>query len=226
MARQPLDPQRRMEIETNDGVIYRSTAGWPSPAASFTLDVQRRILDKTGKPLRVPHNVQPRFWQIAERTSRMFAFDAQLDRSQQPSALEVRTARAAAERLKAALPPILGQHPTNALIMLCWMLSTFVRYLDKHHKPRAAKPKHMAGRIFIRDMGCIFAAAFNGVPSEAPEGPFARFALACLDETQGLPETLSGDWVQKHIREYNKLAARRSGNPWALSEHLAWDDPP
>ncbi len=207
-------------------MVYSSPAGWRQPAASFTPDVQRRILDKTGKPLRVPRNVQPRFWQIVERTSHMFAFDAQLDRSPQPSALQVRTARAAAERLKFALPPILGQHPSDAQIVLCAALSTFVKDLDKHHKPRAAKPKHMAGRIFIHDMGCIYAAAFEGVPSEAPEGPFARFALACLDETQGLPETLSGDWVQKHVREYNKVAARHSGNPWALGEHLAWDDPP
>lgn len=225
MARKPLDPQRRTEIETKDGLIYSSAAGWPLPAASFTPDVQRRILDKTGKPLRVPPNMQPRFWQIVEQVYRLFISETQSDHEQRPSAPEVRTARAAAERLKAAMPPILGQHPTDLQIMLYAALPMFVRQLDAEHKRRAARPKHTANRNFIRDMGCIFAAAFERVPSSAPDGPFARFVLACLNETQGLPETLSGNWVQKHVREY-KAASRRSGSLWVLSEYLAWDDTP
>lgn len=219
------DPQRRTEIEAKGGVIYSSAAGWPLPAASFEPDAQQRILHKTGSPLRVPPNKQPRMWQNLEQVCRLFAFDTQLDNEQGPSASQIRMARAAAERLKAAMPPMLGHHPTDAAAVVYSTLIKLVQQWDAEYKRRPSRPKHTAARTFIYDMGCMFAAAFERVPSAAPDGPFARFVLACLDETQGLPETLSGNWVQKYVREY-KAASQGNGNLWALSERLAWDDTP
>lgn len=239
MAKLPRDPQRRTEIEWNGKVIWRGPAWWPELAASFTPDVQRRILDKTGKLLRVPPNMQPRFWQNVEQACRLFAFEAQLDHAQRQSALKIRTARADAKRSMASNAATFGPDPADVQISAYVATCKYVEFLDRQYprrnakpkkdlgeqqKSRAAKPKHMAGRNLIRDIGGMYAAAFESDPSTAPDGPFARFVLAGLAETQGLPETVSGNWVQKYVREY-KAASRDGSNLWALSRDLAWDDP-
>lgn len=193
-----------IEVVATDRNLFRSDAGWSKPAASFTPDAQRRILAKTGADLNIPPNKQADFWRIVERICIGFAYNFQLDLMPQPSAEAVRTARAAAERLKAALPPFLGLNPGNRMASLLYLLDDFVTHLDTHVKPRSAKPKRMAGRIFIPEMMRLFAGSFKQAASEAPDGYFARFVLACLDETDGLPETVSGEWVQSYVRENNK----------------------
>jgi len=100
-----------------------------------------------------------------------------------------------------------------------------VSQLDRHQSPRPAKPKRNAAALFIPDMGGVFSAAFGRLPSEGPAGHFARFVLGCLAETEGVPETLGGAWVQKHVKAHRRRHAKKSGDPWAPNWWCDWNKP-
>lgn len=225
MARNPTDNKRRTTIERNGAPIYTSDAMPPAPAACFTPDIQQFILHKTAFDLCVPHNMQPAFWGQVAECCRTFAREAQYEAATQPSAAQIEKARSAAERLKIAMHPILGQYPTDNDLELFGRLHTFVDVLDHGYPKRTTKRKNHAARVFIAEMGGMFAAAFEREPSEDAEGPFARFIIACLSKTDGLPETpSSGHWVRKYVQEHKDAASRRSNALWGLGEHRAWDD--
>jgi len=121
--------------------------------------------------------------------------------------------------------PLLGQHPEELQTLLFGTLHVFVSQLDRHQSPRPAKPKRNAAALFIPDMGGVFSAAFGRLPSEGPAGPFARFVLGCLAETEGVPETLGGAWVQKHVKAHRRRHAKKSGDPWAPNWWCDWNKP-
>ena len=230
MARRPVDEAHRaiITLRGSDRVertIYQSVPGYPLASASFGLDEQQRILAKTGLPLKIEPALHPRFWKLVESFCRTFASMMQADLVPWPTARQVRNARDAATRLKATLPPILGQHPADLHAHLFACLFRFVETLDRHYPARAAKPARKAGSLFVPRMGEVFADAFGRTPSEGPNGPFARFVLACLQETQGMPEQVGGDWVRKHVRRYKRGFSGRSGNLWEPLFPLAWDGP-
>ena len=231
MARNPPDARKRTTIEWKDRVIYKSDAAWPTPAACFTPDIQKYILGKTVRDnadlqLCVPHNMQPAFWEQVAECCRLFARNAQDQAFAQPSTEQVEKTIQVARRLQIAMYPLLGMYPNEDDVALLGKLQARIEYWSYAYPKRTTKQRNNAARVFIADIGGMFAAAFEHAPSEAPEGPFARFVLACLDETTGLPDKVSGDWVRKYVQEHKNAASRRSNQLWALSEHLAWDDPP
>ena len=214
MEQNTKDANRFAEITYRGKTLFKGPLGWPMPGASFdNVEVQQQILDAVGVPLRVPDYKLPQFWQLAETSCIIFARDFQTDLAPHPTAVEVRTARAAAERLIAAMEPILGQDPVRSLAgqtpnyfatKFLKDLSDLVHHLDENFKPRHNRQQRNAGRTFIPRMMRLFTASFKRPASEAPDGYFADFVMACLAKTQGLPEELSRDWVQKHVGEHNK----------------------
>lgn len=213
MARNPTDPERFAEAQYRGRTLYRTPEGWPKPEASFSAEVQQRILNATRVQLCVPDHKLQEFWQLAKVYCLVFARDFQADLAPHPTAVEVRAARAAAERLIAAMRPILGQDPVRTVpgqvpdyfkVKFLKDLVDLIAHLDDDFKPRNNRTRRTAGRIFIPKMMKLFTVSFKQAASEAPDGPFAGFVLACLSKTDGLPETVSGEWVQQRVRECKK----------------------
>lgn len=231
-GQRPRDPNRwgSITLKSGDGaperIIYKGPAAWPEPAASFGPDACARILAKTRLPLRLAVIRQPAFWTDVERLCRWFASAMQNDLTPAPSARQVRDARHHAKNLQTALRPFLDHHVGPLQSHLYGALQVFVEHLDRFYEPRSTRPRRTAGGIFVPHMGQAYKAAFRRAPSEGPADPFARFVLACLDETQGLPELYAGDWVRKQVRHYKRqYPTSRTADPWAPFLRLTWDEP-
>lgn len=203
MVQNPKDADRRVEAEYKNRLLFIGPESWPKPGASFGADAQQRILSATRLPLCEADSRLEAFWRLAAYYCLVFAKDFQSDLRPYPTTAQVKAARAATIKLIVTIKPILGHNPDFFRIHFLKTLDDLVTHIDKDFKPRQTKPRRAAGRKFISKMMKLFTATFKRPASEAPDGYFASFVIACLNETQGLPEPLTGEWVQKLVSECN-----------------------
>lgn len=232
----------RLILETErDGekVKYESPAGWPKPCALFDGAARRAILDACGLRFRLDADQAAQFWKEVQLTCEITAGLAQGDRRKKATREEWGHARNIARQLIIALKPILDEFPYTArieepinvkfelfqhLISFVWMvdlrldaaalLRSRERLMERQTVSRNKRgPRsHHAGPAFIYRLTYWYAWAFGKFPTEQADGPFARFAIACLERTAGLPETPSREWVRKYLRKHRK-GRLKSGQP-------------
>lgn len=228
-GRLATDESRRQTIQIRERggsyrTVYEGPPHWPKPVACFDEAARTRVLMAAGLPLLVQQARLPEFWRDVEQWCRSGATIMQSDLSPAaPTASQVRLARAAGERLRAALTPFVERYLINPDCAelpvhtdLYGSLAAFVSMIDRGHFPvRESKPTRNAGPMFVPAMGSLYRAAFGRAPSEGPNNPFARFVLACLAETTGVPETVGGDWVRKHVRAHKRSIGTQGRDCWA-----------
>ena len=226
MTRARRDPTRCVTIVCDGAEIYRGAPTWQKAATLLRSDpaAQTRVVNETRLSFVIASSKHAEFWTEVDTSCKVFATCRQWELTPVPSAKEVRTAETAARNMKNALKPFLGINSPNLLYEdLFAYAHVFQHHLgNRHWLPMDGKQKADAARMFIGDLGGLYSVGFGRNPSSSFEGPFTRFALACLAETTGLPEAMGADWVKKYVRVHERaFTSNKKPVRWPVAGFVA-----